>query len=493
MRVKASGPILTFARSLGGHFANVRIKGHWQIIDVSGALDLPLAYGNRERRLANVKSAPLAPRFHITRLHGIIADMEHASRIELMNWLVSQGLTGLPENELIRGFCERCRANGLDLSRGLVFIDTLHPIYEGRGFRWNDTESNESDTFEYKSSTDGDAAKNWRRSAFHHMLENGHDELRIDLADAASLNFSMIGELSEKGHRHFLAFIHRFGEAGTLGQMDCFYSYWLTRRPAGFRDEELEALRDLVPLLGLTIKSAQHVDIARTLGRVYLGRDASEQVLGGRISRGVTERINAALWLSDLRGSTKISEGIAPDEIIPFLNDYADASIDAIHDAGGDVLKLIGDGVLAIFTGEDMALARRAALRAEHRFRLNMKALNARRRASSRPVTTAYVGLHVGEVFYGNIGSQDRLDFTVVGPAVNEVSRIASMCNSIDRELLVSAEFRNGLDAPGRRYLVSTGRYAMRGIGRAQDLYTLDPDIASNEAMTGSYERYLKS
>ena len=419
--------------------------------------------------------------------------MELSSRMDLMNWLIGQGLTGLPEPDLIRGFSERCRAGGLELSRVLAFIDTLHPIYEGRGFRWSDQPSNESDTFEYKSSAEGDAAKNWRRSAFHHMLENGHDELRIDLADHASLDFSMIGDLAEKGHRHFLAFIHRFGDAGTLGQMDCFYSYFATRRERGFSEGELEALRDLVPVLGLAIKSAQQVDIARTLGRVYLGRDASAQVLGGRITRGVTERINAVLWFSDLRGSTSISESIGPDEIIPFLNDYAEASIDAIHEAGGDVLKLIGDGVLAIFTGEDMAAARRAALNAEHRFRLNMKELNSRRAGEGRPVTTAYVGLHVGEVFYGNIGSEDRLDFTVVGPAVNEVSRIASMCNSIDREFLASSEFCKGLDATGRRYLVSTGRYALRGIGHAQDLYTLDPEIAANEAMTGSYERYLKS
>jgi adenylate cyclase len=413
--------------------------------------------------------------------------------MELMNWLVSQGLTGLPEPDLIRGFCERCRAGGLELSRGLAFIDTLHPIYEGRGFRWSDRESNESQTFEYTSSADGDAARNWRRSVFHHMLEKGHDEFIIDLGDCEQLDFSMIGDLAEKGHRHFLAFVHRFGDAGTLGQMDCFYSYWATRRDDGFSQGEIAALRDLVPLLGLAIKSAQHVDIARTLGRVYLGRDASAQVLSGRISRGVTERIKAVLWFSDLRGSTAISESIGPDEIIPFLNDYAQASIDAIHEAGGDVLKLIGDGVLAIFTGEDMAVARRAALQAEHRFRLNMAELNARRSAAGRPVTTAYVGLHIGQVFYGNIGSEDRLDFTVVGPAVNEVSRIASMCNSVDRELLASSEFRGGLDPTGRRYLVSTGRYALRGIGRAQDLYTLDPDMEGNEAMTGGYERYLKS
>jgi adenylate cyclase len=417
--------------------------------------------------------------------------MDLAPRLNLMNWLVSQGLTSLPENDLLRGFCERCRAEGLDLSRGLVFIDTLHPIFEGRGFRWNDTETNEGDSFEYRSTSEGDAAQNWRRSTFYHMLEHGHDEMQIDLAECASLDFSLIDELAAKGHRHFIAFVHRFGEAGTLGQMDCVYSYWLTRRPDGFGEPGLAALRDLVPVLGLAIKSGAQVEIARTLGRVYLGRDASEQVLRGRISRGVTERINAVLWFSDLRGSTAISESIGPGEIIPFLNDYAQAAIDAIHDEGGDVLKLIGDGVLAMFTDADMSAARRAALRAEHRFRQNMTALNARRSADGRPTTSAYVGLHVGEVFYGNIGSEDRLDFTVVGPAVNEVSRIASMCSSVDRELLASSDFRAGLDGGGRSYLVSTGRFALRGIGRAQDLFTLDPDIASDQGVAGRYERYL--
>jgi adenylate cyclase len=417
--------------------------------------------------------------------------MDLSPRLNLMNWLISQGLTGLPETDLIRGFCERSRAGGLDISRASVFIDTLHPIFEGRGFRWNDTETNESDMFEYRSTSEGEAAQNWRRSIFYYMLEAGIEEIAVDFADRASLDFSLIDELAAKGHRHFVAFVHSFGEAGTLGQMDSLYSYWVTRRSEGFGEQGLSALRDLVPALALAIKSAAQVDIARTLGRVYLGRDASEKVLQGRISRGVTERINAVLWFSDLRGSTAIGESIGPGEIIPFLNDYAQAAIDAIHDEGGDVLKLIGDGVLAMFTGADMAAASRAVLRAEHRFRQNMIDLNARRSAAGRPTTSAYVGLHVGEVFYGNIGSEDRLDFTVVGPAVNEVSRIASMCSSVDRELLASSEFRAALDASGRSHLVSTGRFALRGIGRAQDLYTLDPDIASDEAAAGSYERYL--
>ena len=417
--------------------------------------------------------------------------MELATRVGLMNWLVSQGLTGLPENDLIRGFCERCCAAGLDLSRSLIFIDTLHPIFEGRGFRWNDAETNESDSFEYGPTGENDDG--WRRSVFYHMLEGGHDELRLDLADPSAHRFSRVPELIENGHRHMLGFVHRFGETGALGQMDCFYSYWMTRRDGGFNDRELDALRDLVPVLGLVIKSAQQVDIVRTLGRVYLGRDASERVLHGKISRGVTDQINAVLWFSDLRGSTSITESIPPDEIIPFLNDYAQAAIDAIHDSGGDVLKLIGDGVLAMFTSEHLGHAKRAALRAEHRFRLNMIGLNATRGAEGRAVTSAYVGLHVGEVFYGNIGHDDRLDFTVVGPAVNEVSRISSMCRSVDRELLVSEAFREGLDTSGRRYLVSTGRFALRGIGRAQELYTLEPAISTDEVLAGQYERYLKS
>jgi adenylate cyclase len=417
--------------------------------------------------------------------------MDFIPRLKLMNWLVSQGLTGLPENELVRGFCERCRAEGIALSYGLVVIDTLHPIFEGRGFRWHDIETNKPETFEYGSSEQGDAADAWRRSIFYDMLEQGHEQRVVDLTDISSHRYSRFDEFAAKGHKHITSFVHRFGEAGTMGQMDCVYSNWTTRRDDGFGEEALAALRDLVPVLGLAIKSAAQADIARTLGRVYLGRETSEQVLRGKMSRGITEKIKTVLWFSDLRASTAISERMEPGEIIPFLNDYAQASIDAIHDAGGEVLKLIGDGVLAMFTNENMSIAKRNALRAEHRFRHNMDVLNARRSAEGRPTTTAHVGLHIGEVFYGNIGSDDRLDFTVVGPAVNEVSRIASMCRSVDREFLTSADFRNGLDATGRNYLVSTGRYALRGISHAQDLYTLDPDILTDEVVAGKYARYV--
>src|SRR5436309_1448690 len=141
-------------------------------------------------------------------MRGIIPGMDLTPRLHLMNWLVSQGLTGLAGHDLIRGFCERCRAEGLELSRGLVFIDTLHPIFEGRGVRWNDTETNESDSFGYGSTSEGDAAQNWRRTTFYHMLETGLDELQLDLTDGSSLDFLLVDELAAKGHRHFLSFVN---------------------------------------------------------------------------------------------------------------------------------------------------------------------------------------------------------------------------------------------------------------------------------------------
>ena len=177
-----------------------------------------------------------------------------------------------------------------------------------------------------------------------------------------------------------------------------------------------------------------------------------------------------------MRSFTTITDTASPGEIIPLLNDYAEAVITAIHEAGGDVLKLIGDGTLAIFRADDPAEACRHALKAEAKLRKRITELNERRRAEERPTTTVYLGLHIGEVFYGNIGSTERLDFTVVGPAVNEASRIASMCRSVDRPVLISSAFAEALPVDKRTDLVSVGRFALRGVGRAQELFTLDPE-----------------
>jgi adenylate cyclase len=271
----------------------------------------------------------------------------------------------------------------------------------------------------------------------------------------------------------YAAIVNRFAAEGAIGEMDCFYSSWMTDKAEGFDDSDIEALQQLMPFLGLAIKSASLARIAQTLVETYLGRDAGRRVLSGRIARGVADRIEAVLWFSDLHNYTRISDTSPPDQIIPLLNDYADAVISAIHENAGDVLKLIGDGVLAIFPAGERHRACAAALDAATSAREAVRTLNERRGGEGLPGTDMYLGLHIGEVFYGNIGSAERLDFTVVGPAVNEVSRIAAMCRSVDQPLLLSEAFAASLADP-QRPLVSVGRYALRGVGRPQELFTLD-------------------
>ncbi|MBS0517854.1 MAG: adenylate/guanylate cyclase domain-containing protein [Proteobacteria bacterium] len=400
----------------------------------------------------------------------------------IADWVIRRGLEGISEPDLLREFCLKCRMVGLDITRALAFIDTLHPVYEGRIFRWRGDGTEEEPVREYGPSGEGAAAESWQRSPFFHLLQTGGEELRRRIGFGEPADFAIIQDMKDAGHTDYVVFVHRFARSGVIGEMDCVSSAWSTRCAQGFSDADLAALRRLVPALALAIKSAALSQIARTLVEVYLGRDAGARVLDGRIQRGVADRIESVLWFSDLRGFTAITDTAPPDEIIPLLNDYADAVITAIRDAGGDVLKLIGDGTLAIFRDDDPAVACAKALKAEFLMRRNVRELNARRAMEARPTTTVYLGLHIGEVFFGNVGSTDRLDFTVVGPAVNETSRIASMCRSVDRPLLVSSAFAAALPPEKRTKLVSVGRFALRGVGRAQDLFTLDPALLSDDA-----------
>jgi adenylate cyclase len=397
----------------------------------------------------------------------------------LVGWLTERGIDGATETELLNGFSERCVRIGIPLSRAMAVVDTLHPVYEGRAFRWRNDGVEETSVIEYGPSTEGTSADNWLRSAFYHLWTTGEEEVRRNLAKG-ELDFNSLERFRNEGEMDYVAFSKQFASDGRIGELDAVYTSFTTRRPEGFTDAEVATLRRLMPSLSLAIKCASLTRIAGTLVEVYLGRDAGQRVLSGRIARGVADRIHAVLWFSDLRGYTGITDSAPPGEIIPLLNDYAEAVISAIHEHGGEVLKLIGDGTLAIFRADDSADACRRALQAEANLRHRVRELNARRASEQRPVTTVYLGLHVGDVFYGNIGSDDRLDFTVVGPAVNEVSRIASMCRSVDRALLLSSDFVAATPAAERATLVSVGRYALRGVGRAQELFTIDPALLSH-------------
>ena len=400
-------------------------------------------------------------------------------------WLTEAGLAGSAEIDIMTGFCNRCVAAGLPLGRANAFIDTLHPVYEGRVFSWG-YGPNEAPQLDYGRTTPeaitasgSDPAivaayERWQKSPFYKMLQTGESFLRRRLNHAPNDEFVVLPALIAKGMTDYVAIINRFAADGIIGEMDAVYTSWVTAAPDGFSDNHLAALRRLAPYLALAVKSVSLARMTTTLMETYLGRDAGQRVLHGKIMRGIAERIDAVIWFSDLRGFTRITDA-APKEVIPLLNDYFDAIVSAIQDHGGDVVKLIGDGILAIFTAQDREHACAAALAAAIAARQAVTELKKGRGAAGKPVTDMYLGLHVVEVFYGNVGSRERLDFTVIGPAVNEASRIAAMCRSVDQPLLTSASFAEVGDI--RRRLVSVGRYALRGIAHPQELFTLDPDV----------------
>ena len=403
----------------------------------------------------------------------------------LKGWLAKAGLRGEPEAALVNGFCERAVAAGLPISRAQLLIDTLHPIYEGRLVRWGHDPSQPvvveygrtglpggvSDLQLSAGGEQPDVAARWRASPFFRMSQTGESLLRRRVTAESASEFPVLRDYRAAGMTDYVAMIDRFGPEGIIGEMDCVYSSWVTAQAGGFAEADIAALTRLVPTLALAVKAAALARMTRTLMETYLGRDAGRRVLSGRIIRGVAERIDAVIWFSDLRGFTRITDS-APEQVIPLLNDYADVVVSAIHAQGGDVLKLIGDGILAIFAAADRARACAAMLGAATAARSEVAALNGRRARDGLPVTDMYLGLHVGEVFYGNVGSIERLDFTVVGPAVNEASRIAAMCRSVEQPMLVSEAFAK-VDGMRAR-LVSVGRYALRGVAQPQELFTLD-------------------
>jgi len=383
---------------------------------------------------------------------------------KLVAWISEAGLSVTDETDFLQALCTHARAAGLPLSRATIFVDTLHPIYEGQVFRWHEVQG-AIPAVDYER-TEGEHLERWQRSPFFHLVETGQTLLRVTVNADNIARFPVGASMLGEGATEYVACVTRFGPDDVIGGLDCVYSSWATEAPGGFSDTQIKALAQLLPPLAMALKARALTRIARTLVQTYLGRDAGRRVLEGSIMRGAVERISTALWMSDLREFTRLAESARPDELIPFLDDYADTVIAAIHGAGGDVLKLIGDGTLAIFPSAAQALQA-----AEHAIS-EITALSQQRAGAGLPHTSLYLGLHVGDVFFGNIGSHDRLDFTVIGPAVNEVSRIAAMCHSLDQRMLISSAFAERLGTGAER-LVSVGRYALRGVGGAQHLYTL--------------------
>jgi adenylate cyclase len=403
--------------------------------------------------------------------------------IDLHVWAVGAGLRGTGAEPLFDGFCQRLVAVGVPLWRAFAGTPTLHPQWSGYSYTWR-RELNAIRPGSWERTDD--LATTMRGSPFAHLLREDTTPGSADVRDLrrrltgpeAVLDFPVLLEFAAEGATDYLALIVGFGDGDPSYGTGIAYSF-MTQRPEGFTDDDLTLLRAVLPAISLAMMSNAAHTIAANLLAAYLGGDAGRRVHAGAIERGSVESIHAVLWYADLRGFTAIADGTEGALVIELLDDVFETLAAALRPRGGEVLKFLGDGMLAIFpvTPATSAATCRAALDAAAEAMLALESLNERRRLAGKPVAAVDVALHLGEVLYGNIGAADRLDFTVIGPAVNEVARMEALCEPLGRKVLVSAELAAAAQAAAR--LAPLGHHALRGVRAARELFALTLDAAS--------------
>jgi adenylate cyclase len=390
---------------------------------------------------------------------------------DIARWIVTVGLDELDQAELIAGYCERLVEAGVPIWRASIGANTLHPLIVAQGHRWLPGEGVREELFPRASTPEGE--EQWLRSPWRWMIEGGEQRMRRRLAVGEGTNeFPLLAELAAQGATDYWTRIVPFGERGGTPEGRGLATSWTTREPAGFAEREIALIDATLPAFGLAFKATMAIDTTRTLVTTYLGHNAAARILRGEIDRGQAKTVRKVLWFSDLTGFTKIADSLPREQLLDLLNAYADCLVEVVHDHDGEVMKFMGDGILAAFDGVQGDACGRA-LDATEAATATIARLNQERSAAGLPVTRFTLALHEGEVLYGNVGSRDRLDFTVIGPAVNEVSRIQAMSRSLDQPILISATFAAACGNQRAR-LVSVGRYALRGVGRPQELFTLD-------------------
>ncbi len=381
----------------------------------------------------------------------------------LHHWLVTEGRR-LPDGAaLLTGFCNRLVEAGVPLRRASFNLRVLHPQLFGMGFYW-ERDAEQVRIFRAEHGIQQTAM--FQNSPMRALFEGaGAVRQRLDLPEA-EFRFPLFYELREQGLTDYVALPMVFTDGKIHG------TTWASDRPGGFASEELALIEDLLPVFSMLVEVHFGRLITITLLDTYVGHHAGERILKGQIMRGTGETVGAAIWYCDLRDFTELSERTERDVLIDTLNAYFDCMAGPVEDHGGEILKFIGDAMLAIFPLEEGAACDRA-LRAAQSARRAMRKLNAERRARGEDALDFGLALHAGEVMYGNIGARDRLDFTIIGPAVNLVTRIESLCRSLGPNILISETFTTMCACGEYR---SLGTHRLPGIARPVEIFTLVDD-----------------
>ena len=389
---------------------------------------------------------------------------------KLIEWLVDGARSAPTPPQMMTETCERMVAAGLPLSRVGVFVRTLHPDVIGRNLIWRPGAEIVVGSANYEML---DSAE-FRNSPLAIVFEEKREvRARMDGPDAR--RFPLFDDLRAEGVTDYVALplLNVDGSAHA--------SSWTTKQPGGFTDAQLKALRGLIPALARLIELTRWRFTASILLDTYVGNRAGGRILDGQIRRGHAETMDAAIWLSDLRGFTALSDRLPPETVIDILNRYFDCQVSAIAAHGGEVLKFMGDGLLAVFPIDeyvgDVGKACAQVLEAACEARTNVEAMQFQIGETVERFRFG-VALHVGRVLYGNIGGGNRLDFTCIGPAVNLAARLEKMAGRLHRTVLASAAFAAA--CPDRWQ--DLGEFPVAGFSKAAQVYGLSDETIEAHA-----------
>ena len=369
-------------------------------------------------------------------------------------WLIGEARLSLGPLELIDRFCHQLVEFGVPLWRLRAGQRLANPLASAWGIIWT---RDGSDTHEYVVARTTLSTGAYFGSPFQHVVER-RQSFRRRLLDLTERDHEVLHEMAAAGGTDYLAVPLEYGDGSVQGLS------LVSDGKDGFADSHVELVERLRQPLAAALEPTAMRRSSASLLRTFLGDGPADAVLAGAIKRGDRRHIEAAILFCDLRGFTGMSERLDEADLFAALDRYFEAVVEAVRGGGGDVLKFLGDGVLAIFPVEASRTdACRAALEAVAAARKRLAGAIAANGAPLAFIAT----LHVGQVVYGNIGSPDRLDFTVLGPAVNLVSRLEGLAKELERPLLCSASFAAALDAP----LASLGRFALKGVTEPEEVF----------------------
>jgi adenylate cyclase len=405
----------------------------------------------------------------VDRLSAAVASGRHnvapAMLTQLNDWLTEQALADADIEPIVYGCCERLQAAGVPLIRGFFAFSVLHPLHSALGITWMRGEGSSVSDYPH---VPGGVNPGFAQSPHYHMIQRRLTTMRIHLdGDQHHYQFPVLEDLRKEGVTDYLAFTVEFESGRGNGMIGS----WATDHGSGFSDEDIAVLLQVQRSLAVATKLAIKNQLMRNLVKTYLGKHAGKRVLKGQIRRGDCETIKAAIWYADLRKSTVMADTLSRQEYIDTLNAFFDATGGAVTQCGGQILSFIGDAILAIFPVDDKGHTPHAvcdkALMAASLARSRMHETNAIRGMASKSPLDFGVGLHLGEVTYGNVGIASRLTFSVFGSAVNEVARLDGLTKTLGEPVLATKAFAAAVEHEWR----DLGKHTMRGVSRKMSVF----------------------